>query len=108
MLRGRVKFMYEDRQTLVSAGDCVHQRPGVRHHLYDDSPDMAYLEIVAPADFKTIDVGPACGVPVPQGRAEHHIPTGFGQHARASSARSLSVKSGLKCSSRSSTSSVSK
>jgi mannose-6-phosphate isomerase-like protein (cupin superfamily) len=30
MLRGWARFMYEDQETLVSAGDCVHQRPGVR------------------------------------------------------------------------------
>ena len=29
MLRGWARFMYEDQETLVSAGDCVHQRPGV-------------------------------------------------------------------------------
>ncbi|HSI58116.1 MAG TPA: AraC family ligand binding domain-containing protein, partial [Ideonella sp.] len=27
MLRGWARFMYEDKETLVSAGDCVHQRP---------------------------------------------------------------------------------
>ena len=59
MLKGWAKFMYEDRDTLVSAGDCVHQKPGVRHYLYDYSPDMEYLEIVSPADFKTVDMPPA-------------------------------------------------
>jgi quercetin dioxygenase-like cupin family protein len=67
MLRGWARFMYEDRETLVSAGDCVHQRPGVRHYLFDYSPDMEYLEIVGPADFKTIDVDPVCEVPSPKG-----------------------------------------
>ena len=28
MLRGWARFMYEDQETLVNAGDCVHQRPG--------------------------------------------------------------------------------
>jgi hypothetical protein len=37
----------------------VHQRPGITHFLYDYSPDMEYLEIVSPADFKTVDVPPA-------------------------------------------------
>jgi len=50
---------------LVQAGDCVHQRPGVRHYLFDYSPDMEYLEIVSPADFKTVDVEPVCAVPSP-------------------------------------------
>lgn len=63
MLKGWARFMYEDQETLVSAGDCVHQRPGIRHYLFDYSPDMEYLEIVSPADFKTLDVEPAAAVP---------------------------------------------
>ena len=61
MLKGWAKFMYETEETLVSAGDCVHQRPGITHYLYDYSPDMEYLEVVAPADFGTLDIedGPA-------------------------------------------------
>ena len=35
MLTGWAKFMYEDQVTLVSAGDCVHQRPGLQHFLFD-------------------------------------------------------------------------
>ena len=64
MLKGWAKFMYEDKETLVAAGDCVHQRPGIVHYLFDYSPDMEYLEVVGPADFPTIEVakGPA---PVP-------------------------------------------
>jgi quercetin dioxygenase-like cupin family protein len=65
MLKGWARFMYEDKETLVSAGDCVHQRPGIRHFLFDYSPDMEYLEIVSPADFKTVDVEPACEIPEP-------------------------------------------
>jgi hypothetical protein len=52
-------FMYEDKPTLVKAGDVVHQRPGIVHYLFDYSPDMEYLEIVSPADFKTVDMPPA-------------------------------------------------
>ena len=33
--------------------------PGIVHYLYDYSPDMEYLEIVSPADFKTVDMPPA-------------------------------------------------
>jgi hypothetical protein len=43
----------------------VHQCPGIRHFLFDYSPDMEYLEIVSPADFKTVDVEPVCEVPDP-------------------------------------------
>ena len=28
MTKGWAKFMYEDKETLVKAGDVVHQRPG--------------------------------------------------------------------------------
>lgn len=65
MTKGWAKFMYEDKITLVKAGDCVHQRPGIRHFLFDYSPDMEYLEIVSPADFKTVEVEPVCDVPAP-------------------------------------------
>jgi len=63
MLKGWAKFMYEDQVTLVSAGDCVHQRPGIVHYLFDYSQDMEYLEIVGPADFGSISVEGPCEVP---------------------------------------------
>lgn len=63
MLKGWARFMYEDKETLVAAGDCVHQRPGITHYLFDYSEDMEYMEIVSPADFKTIPVDPVCEVP---------------------------------------------
>jgi quercetin dioxygenase-like cupin family protein len=63
MLKGWARFMYEDKETLVAAGDCVHQRPGITHYLFDYSPDMEYLEIAAPADFKTVEVEGPCPVP---------------------------------------------
>jgi len=56
MLRGWAKFMYENEETLVAAGDVVHQRPGIRHYLFDYSPDMEFLEIVSPAAFGTVEV----------------------------------------------------
>lgn len=65
MTKGWARFMYEDKVTLVEAGDVVHQRPGIRHFLFDYSPDMEYLEIVSPADFKTISVEAVCAVPPP-------------------------------------------
>ena len=65
MTKGWAKFMYEDKETLVSAGDCVHQRPGIVHYLFDYSPDMEYLEVVAPADFTTVDAVGACAIPAP-------------------------------------------
>ncbi|WP_150591593.1 cupin domain-containing protein [Pandoraea eparura] len=65
MLKGWAKFMYEDKETLVSAGDCVHQAPGIRHFLFDYSPDMEYLEVVGPADFGSIGVKGPCAAPAP-------------------------------------------
>jgi quercetin dioxygenase-like cupin family protein len=65
MMKGWAKFMYEDQVTLVEAGDCVHQRPGMVHYLFDYSPDMEYLEIVGPADFGTVpEEGPCPAPPV--------------------------------------------
>jgi hypothetical protein len=51
----------------------VHQRPGIRHYLFDYSPDMQYLEIVSPADFKSIEVEQVCEVPAPAPWAERRI-----------------------------------
>ena len=65
MLKGWARFMYGDKPTLVAAGDCVHQRPGVVHFLFDYSPDMEYLEIAGPADFGTVDMPAPCEVPDP-------------------------------------------
>jgi quercetin dioxygenase-like cupin family protein len=65
MLKGWARFMYETKETLVKAGDCVHQRPGIVHFLFDYSPDMEYLEVVSPADFTTLDVEGPCAIPKP-------------------------------------------
>jgi mannose-6-phosphate isomerase-like protein (cupin superfamily) len=65
MLKGWARFMYEDKETLVSAGDCVHQRPGIVHYLFDYSPDMEYLEVVGPADFSTVETDFPAAVPPP-------------------------------------------
>lgn len=66
MLKGWARFMYDTTETLVEAGDCVHQRPGIVHYLFDYSPDMEYLEIVSPADFSTVDEPGPCEVPAPK------------------------------------------
>lgn len=54
MIKGWAKFIYDGVDTLVEAGDCVHQRPGMVHCLYDWSDDMEYMEITSPGDFGTI------------------------------------------------------
>ena len=66
MIKGWAKFMYEDKETLVAAGDCVHQRPGIVHYLFDYSPDMEYLEVVGPSDFTSVDAAGPCAVPDPK------------------------------------------
>lgn len=63
MLKGWAKFMYDDKETLVQAGDCIHQRPGIVHYLFDYSEDMEYLEIVGPANFDSVDAEAPCAVP---------------------------------------------
>jgi quercetin dioxygenase-like cupin family protein len=65
MLKGWARFMYGETETLVEAGDCVHQRPGIVHYLFDYSPDMEYLEVVGPTDFTSIDAEGPCPVPAP-------------------------------------------
>jgi len=72
MLKGWARFMYEDQETLVSAGDVVHQRPGIRHFLFDYSPDMEFLEIVSPADFGTIEED--VPIPIPATSGDWHDP----------------------------------
>ena len=56
MTKGWARFMYEDKPTLVQAGDVVHQRPGIVHYLFDYSSDTEYLETVGLADFGTVKV----------------------------------------------------
>jgi quercetin dioxygenase-like cupin family protein len=63
MLKGWARFMYGDKETLVAAGDCVHQAPGIVHYLFDYSEDMEYLEVVGPASFTSIDAVGPCEVP---------------------------------------------
>jgi mannose-6-phosphate isomerase-like protein (cupin superfamily) len=65
MTKGWAKFFYDGKETLVEAGDCVHQRPGIVHYLFDYSPDMEYLEIVSPADFGTEPVQGPFDPPAP-------------------------------------------
>jgi hypothetical protein len=59
-------FLYRDLG--VAAGDCVHQRPGITHYLFDYPPDMEYLEVVGPAGFKTLAAAGPAPVPAPWSR----------------------------------------
>ena len=62
MVRGWARFDYDGIHTLVEAGDCVHQRPGIVHSLYDWSDDMEFMEIIMPADFATTEITPAAAL----------------------------------------------
>src|ERR1044072_8289600 len=43
MTKGWARFMYEDKSTLVQAGDVVHQRPGITHYLLSSAAGCGRL-----------------------------------------------------------------
>jgi quercetin dioxygenase-like cupin family protein len=54
VLRGWATFEYEGvGERTIRAGDCVNQKPGIRHREVTSSGDFEVLEIVAPANFRT-------------------------------------------------------
>jgi hypothetical protein len=56
ILKGWVKFNYEGvGEVKCSAGTYVHQPPGIRHTELDHSDGAEVLDIVLPADFRTVD-----------------------------------------------------
>ena len=95
--------MYEDKEHLVAAGDCVHQRPGIMHYLFDYSPDMEYLEVVGPADFGTVDMESTIPVPAPHalvqgpGCARYLAPASRAGTAGAMSPATGSVAARTRC-----------
>ena len=55
VLKGWVKFNYEGvGEVTLHAGSCVHQPPGIRHTELGHSDDLELIEIVMPAEFKTV------------------------------------------------------
>jgi uncharacterized RmlC-like cupin family protein len=55
VLKGWVRFEYEGvGEVLMKAGSCFYQPPRIRHREIEHSPDVEMLEVVAPADFKTV------------------------------------------------------
>ena len=57
VLKGWVEFEYEGQGCVrLQAGSCVHQPPRIRHREIGHSADLELLEIVMPADFKTVEV----------------------------------------------------
>ena len=58
VLKGWVKFHYEGvGEVTLEAGSCVHQPPGIRHTELGHSDDLELIEIVLPADFRTVTDG---------------------------------------------------
>lgn len=56
VLRGWVKFHYEGvGEVTLTAGSCVQQPPGIKHTEIEHSDDIEILEVVLPADFKTVN-----------------------------------------------------
>ena len=50
-----MKFHYEGvGEVTLKAGSCVHQPPAIKHIELAHSDDLELIEIVMPADFKTV------------------------------------------------------
>ena len=58
MPRGWARCICGDQETRVEAGDVAHQDSGISHFLFDYLLHMEYLEIVSPANFKSIAADP--------------------------------------------------
>jgi len=57
VLKGWIEFEYEGQGSVrLEAGSCVYQPPGIRHRELGHSADLELLEVVMPADFKTVEV----------------------------------------------------
>jgi uncharacterized RmlC-like cupin family protein len=69
MVSGWARFMYESKPTLVEVGDFVNMPPGIKHYLFDYSPDMCFLEIAmagtADGMIPEDAVEPFCDTPAP-------------------------------------------
>ena len=56
VLKGWLRFEYEGvGEFLMKAGDCFVQPPNIVHREIAHSKNMELIEIVAPANFKTLD-----------------------------------------------------
>jgi hypothetical protein len=57
VLQGWMKNEFEGHgEQMMSAGSCWLQPSGIKHTVLDYSPDCEVLEIIIPADFKTVEV----------------------------------------------------
>ena len=57
VLKGWVKtYMEGQGETMMQAGSCWTQPPRIRHLLMDYSDDVELLEVILPAEFKTVEL----------------------------------------------------
>jgi len=57
VLKGWAVFEYEGvGRVRMKPGSCFYQPPGIRHREIRHSRDLELLEIVAPADFRTVSL----------------------------------------------------
>ncbi len=57
VLKGWVKsFLEGEGETLMREGSCWTQPPRIRHMILDYSDDVELLEVILPADFKTVEL----------------------------------------------------
>ena len=56
VLKGWIRFEYEGvGEVTMKKGSCFQQPPNIRHREIAHSKDVEMIEIVAPADFKTLE-----------------------------------------------------
>ena len=59
ILKGWIRFTYAGHGThTFGPGDCCLQPPGIVHNELECSDDLELLEIMSPADFKTVALDP--------------------------------------------------
>ena len=57
VLKGWVKtYMEGHGETMMREGSCWTQPPRIRHMILDYSDDVELLEVILPADFKTVEL----------------------------------------------------
>jgi len=57
VLKGSVVFEYESvGRVTMKAGSCFYQPPGIRHREIRHSRNLEMIEIVAPANFRTVSL----------------------------------------------------
>ena len=58
VLKGWVKtYMEGQGETMMKAGSAWTQPPRIRHLIMDYSDDVELLEVILPAEFKTVELG---------------------------------------------------